>query len=301
VASWQISHSGFLNFTALKPLRGNGGTNDSATVGLTFNYRLGDRESASMNATHQRGDSDEQIEVQRSLPAGTGYGYHVTADHSTSESVDAEVTYQDSHGTYDLHTIKAESTLSVAAEANGGIVFLDRSLFATRRLDQSFAIVKVGDYAGVQVYADNQVVAVTGQDGTALVPHIRPYEVNPLHIDQANLPLDAEIDSLERDAVPYRRSGVLVKFDVQPSLGALIALVQADGSAVPPGAVVQVDQRDAEFPVGQRGDTYVTGLSQTSNLHVTWPGHACDTPVQFTPSSDPVPHLGPLLCTGAAP
>jgi len=85
---------------------------------------------------------------------------------------------------------------------------LNDRLYFSRKLDESFAVVRVGDFANVHIYADNQAVAETDATGTALVPRIRAYERNPLRIEQADLPLDVDIDTLEKDAIPYRRSGV---------------------------------------------------------------------------------------------
>ena len=97
--------------------------------------------------------------------------------------------------------------------------------FLSRTIDQGFGVVQVPGYANVQVYADNQPVAVTNDKGNALVPRLRPYEDNSIRIEQADLPLDAEIDTLQLKAVPFRRSGVEVIFPVRRSLGALLIML----------------------------------------------------------------------------
>ena len=157
-------------------------------------------------------------------------------------------------------------------------------------------MVRVGDYPNVRVYADNQEVAVTDSSGEALVPHIRAYERNPVSIDQADLPLDAEFGALEKNAIPSRRSGVLVNFDVKPSQGAVLVLVREDGTPVPAGALAHFAGNAEEFPVGMRGETYVTGLSKSTPVRVTWPSLECEAMVEFVPSPDPLPKVGPITC-----
>ena len=178
---------------------------------------------------------------------------------------------------------------------------LGDDFFLSRRINQSFAVVRVGDYPNVRVYADNQEVAVTDSSGAALVPHIRAYEHNPVRIEQADLPLDAEFGVLEKDAIPNRRSGVLVNFDAKPSQGAVLVLVREDGRPVPAGAVAHVAGNAAEFPVGMRGETYVTGLSKSTPVQVTWPSLECEAMVEFVSSPDPLPKLGPITCRSVQP
>jgi outer membrane usher protein len=296
-ASWPVGRRGFLSLSALKPLRGGNGP----TFGANFTLTLGSRTSASAGVIRQAGGNEAQLQVQQNLPAGTGMGYRVSAGTGATDQLDATWQYQNSAGTYALQTERINGATSTSFEAQGGVALLNDRLYVSRKLDESFAVVQVGDFANVHIYADNQVVAQTDSSGTALVPRIRAYERNPLGIDQADLPLDVDIDTLQKNAIPYRRSGVLVTFDLHRSLGALVSLVEEDGLPIPVGAVAVVGGNDTEFPVGTKGETYLTGLSPSSVVHVSWPGKACEAKVVFTPSADPLPKLGPLVCQAVAP
>jgi outer membrane usher protein len=297
-ASWPVSHNGFLSFTALKPIRGDGSTGGGATLGVNVIFSLGSRTSIGTSASRQGESSQEQVQVQQNLPAGRGFGYRLAVGAGSADPWDATLNYQTDFGTYALHSVRVDNQTSYSAEAQGGVAMLDDEFFLSRKLDQSFAVVRVGDYPNVRVYADNQEVAVTDASGTALVPHIRAYERNPVSIEQADLPLDVEFSDLQKDAVPYRRSGVLVSFDVKPSDGALLLLVQEDGTPVPAGAVVQIAGAGEEFPVGMHGEAYVTGLSKASSISVTGTDQSCEITVNFVPSADPLPKLGPYVCRG---
>ena len=296
-ANWPVGRRGFLGLTGLKPLRGG----DGPQFGLNFTLAMGSRSTVSASAVRQDHSSETQAQAQQNLPAGTGMGYRVIVGTGASEQLDATMQYQNDVGTYALQTARIDGQTSTSVEAHGGIALLNDRLYFSRKLDESFAVVRVGDFPNVHIYADNQVVAETDATGSALVPRIRAYERNPLRIEQADLPLDVDIDTLEKDAIPYRRSGVRVDFDLHRSLGALVTLVEQDGLPIPVGAVAVVAGNDTEFPVGTKGETYLSGLTQSSLVRVSWPGKACEAKIAFTPSADPLPKLGPLLCAPVAP
>lgn len=299
-ASWPLSHNGFLSLTAMKPLRG-GISGSGATVGINLIFSLGERRSVSSSASRQNGSDQEQVQMQQNLPAGRGLGYRVAVGAGAADSWDATLNYQTDFGTYNLRSARDDNQTGYSAEAEGGVALLDDDFFLSRRINQSFAVVRVGDYPNVRVYADNQEVAVTDSGGEALVPRIRAYERNPVSIEQADLPLDTELGALEQNAIPNRRSGVLVNFDVKPSQGAVLVLVREDGTPVPAGAVARFAGSAGEFPVGMRGETYVTGLSKSTPVRVTWPSLECEAMVEFVPSPDPLPTLGPITCRSVQP
>jgi outer membrane usher protein len=294
-ASWPVSHNGFLSFSAMKPLRG-GNPGAGATVGINLIFSLGARRSVSTSESRQGRADQEQVQMQQNLPAGRGLGYRVAVGTGAADPWDATLNYQTDFGTYTLRSAKADNQTGYTAEAEGGVAVLDDDFFLSRRISQSFAVVRVGDYPNVRVYADNQEVAVTDSSGEALVPHIRAYERNPVSIEQADLPLDAEFGALEQNAIPSRRSGVLVNFDVKPSQGVVLVLVREDGTPVPAGALAHFAGNAEEFPVGMRGETYVTGLSKSTPVRVTWPSLECEAMVEFVPSPDPLPKVGPITC-----
>jgi outer membrane usher protein len=296
-ASWPVGRRGFLGLTGLKPLRGG----DGPQFGLNFTLAMGSRSTVTASSVRQDHGNETQVQAQQNLPAGTGMGYRVMVGTGASDQMDATMQYQNDAGTYALQAARVDGQTNTSVEAQGGIALFNDRLYFSRKLDESFAVVRVGDFPNVHIYADNQVVAETDDTGTALVPRIRAYERNPLRIEQADLPLDVDIDTLEKDAIPYRRSGVRVDFDLHRSLGALVTLIEQDGLPIPVGAVAKVAGNDTEFPVGTKGETYLSGLTQSSLVRVSWPGKACEAKIAFTPSADPLPKLGPLLCEPVEP
>ena len=296
-ANWPVGSRGFLGLTGLKPLRGG----DGPQFGLNFTLAMGTRSTVTGSTVRQDHGNETEAQAQQNLPAGTGMGYRVMVGTGASDQLNATMQYQNDVGTYALQAARVDGQTNTSVEAQGGVALFNDRLYFSRKLDESFAVVQVGNFANVHIYADNQVVAETDDTGTALVPRIRAYERNPLRIEQADLPLDVDIDTLAKDAIPYRRSGVRVDFDLHRSLGALVTLIEQDGLPIPVGAVAMVAGNDTEFPVGTKGETYLSGLTQSSLVRVSWPGKACEAKVAFIPSADPLPKLGPLLCEEVAP
>jgi outer membrane usher protein len=175
----------------------------------------------------------------------------------------------------------------------------------SRRISDSFAVVKVPDYSDVAIYVDNQLVARSDASGSALLPRLRAYQINTVRIEQADLPLDAKIDRLQLDAVPYFRSGLLLNFPVKRSRGALLTVVLENGEPLPAGSLAQIIgdkvEQNEVFPAGMGGELYLTGLAASNRLRVTWLEQSCEFVLPFPESTEPLPYLGSYTCTTVEP
>ena len=296
-AGYQVSlgRFGYLSASATR-LRAE---QEDTLLGLSYTQLLGTRTSSSASANFSQAGEQLLMQLQRSLPVGSGYGYRFRAGMLDQERLDAGISAQNDYGTLDLDVSHAYGQTGVRASTRGGIAWLDKRLHTSRSMDQSFAVVRVGDFEGVKVYADNQHVATTDQDGRALVPRLRPYEENPLHIDVGDLPLDARIEQVEYKAVPYFRSGLVVNFEVNRSRNAIFRLKRANGEPVPAGSVIFLPNGD-QFPVGYDGEAFVTGAVSGTSLTAGWNGTRCAFELTLPDSEDPLPDLGTITCEEAS-
>jgi outer membrane usher protein len=293
---FEVRHAGFFSVAVTHT---RAGTAADTSVELTFTRRLGERTSGALTVTRQEGGLQALAEVQRNLPAGSGAGYRLGAGVGGTDDREAEFSWQTSTGTYSVDAQRLLGQAQESASASGGIAFFDRALFPSRRIDGSFAVVDVEHEPGVRVYDDNQLIGRTNAGGRLLVPDLRPYENNSLSIEQADLPLDVGISTLQQTAVPYFRSGTLVRFPVTHPHGALITLVLPSGRPLPAGAWVRMAGHQSRFPSGLQGQVYVTGLSVPALLQASWPGGRCEAAVPKRArlaQDDPLPRLGPYLC-----
>jgi outer membrane usher protein len=237
--------------------------------------------------------------LQRNLPPGEGYGYRLQG--STDGNQEASYFLQNNIGTYEINAARNQSDIVTRLNASGGIAMLGSDPFLSRRIDQSFAVVRIPDYAKVRVLADNQLAGSTNADGNALIPRLRAYDNNMISIDQRDLPLDAEINTLQLDAVPYYRSGIEVKFPIKHSRGATLTIHLENGKPLPVGASVQEVGKEGLYAVGYEGEVYIVGLASTTTLRATWDNHSCTFDVSFSASSNPLPDLGIYICKVVAP
>lgn len=265
---------------------------------VAFTVPLGDSTSGSLTA---RGSSspaakDDEVvaQLQHSVPRGPGLGYFMQA--SNRDTGQAGLFAQSAVGAYSLEAARFEGTESVRAGTSGGMAFIGNRLFLSRRVDESFAVVRLPGFAKVRVTADNQEVARTDQRGDAIITRLRPYDDNRLGIEQLDLPLDTEIGALTLSAVPYYRSGLLVQFPVRHIRAATLHILLPDGSPLPMQAVVHVNNDAESFPVGMGGELYLRNLEQDNRVRVNIDGRRCEIKFTYPITTDPQPDLGTFEC-----
>jgi outer membrane usher protein len=268
---------------------------DDTLVAVHFTRPLGTRTTSSASASFSGGSDQLALQVQRSLPVGTGFGYRARAGLLDQERFDAGLSAQNDYGTLQIDAGYADDATGLRASASGGLALLGGDVHLARRMDSSFAVVQVGDFEGVRVYADNQHVATTDENGRALLPRLRAYEENPLRIEVGDLPIDAKVGQVDRQAVPYFRSGLVVNFDVSRSRNAVFRLLRADGTPVPAGSMIAAPGGE-RFPVGYDGQAFVTGLDTGAALEARWNGTVCAFELILPEGEDPMPDLGVITC-----
>lgn len=294
--SLELPGFGYLHLSALHFVDRN-----QTTLSVSFSVPLGtERTTFSVNASHRDERSEGSVQVQRSLPAGTGVGYRLQAGMGDSERQQGSFSYQNDYGTYQLEGSRLNRQTGIRANARGGAALMGGGVFAARRIDDSFALVQVPGFEGVRVYAEHQEVARTNRNGDALIPRLRAYERNRISIEQADLPLDANISGLDMEVSPYFRSGVTVAFPVERTRDAFFSLVLDSGEHLPVGAVVTTESGE-HFPVGMRGEVFLTDLEPVNELEARWQGQYCRFTLEVPESDEPILELGEVLCTRGDP
>ena len=179
--------------------------------------------------------------------------------------------------------------------ASGSFGLLGEDVFASRSLGNSFATVRVDGHPGVRVYADDQLIGVTGRDGGLTVPNLRAFEPNRLRIDEADLPLDTQIDSTELVVRPFARTGSVVRFPVRRERGVLMRVRREDGTDLPAGSMVEIEGGD-NFIMASGSEVYVPNLTGTQRFIVRWNGGSCRFSATVPEGDDPQPRLDGLEC-----
>lgn len=291
-ANFRIGRIGSLHLTAQRSLSGQKNT----TVGAFLSIPLGPRRSALTSVQQQAGRTTVSAMYQQSLPEGAGFGYRATVEHGAVNRYDGKLSYQSDIGAYDVEVARTNGATGARATVSGSVGFIRDHGFAARKLNQSFAAVKVGDVKGVRVYADNQPVAKTNANGVAIIPRLRPYEKNMVRVEAGDLPMDVLINEVEKPVRPFNRSGVSLSFKAVQSRGAVMTVVLEDGTPLPAGSTLRVEGGSDEFVSAQDGMAYVAGLGERSVVRAGWDNKSCTFIVSMPKTDDPQPDLGTVQC-----
>ncbi len=275
-------------------------SNGVSTVAITLSRVLDNRTSANLSTTRtrdaERSSNFGSLQLQRSAADNDGFSYQANVDQGHQSRATLQGLWQGEKVALGGGVARSGGSEDLRVGASGGLAVMGRSVFLSRRIEGSFAVVEVSDYAGVQVLHDNRPVTRTDSNGRALVSGLRGYEPNRIGVNAADLPFDAEVEGLELMLVPPTRSGTALKIPVTRSLSASFRLVDAQGTAVPAGSQVRVAGGTRSFPVGFDGKAYLSGLTPRTQVQADWLGGSCHATLELPTKAEEMPELGTLRC-----
>ncbi len=274
---------------------------DSGSTGLQVGMTIpiGKRNSVDVSASS---DGYGQVDVQKPVTDIGDWGYEAYVAAGNSNHEFAQMAHKTLKGLFSAGVDSNEGATTVRLESQGALSFADRGLFLSNWVYDSFAIVDTNPMRHVEVFEENREVGKTGSSGRLLVPDMRAFELNHLSIAANELPADVNIHDASREIRPQDRSGVVVKFAMKISHGALLHLVDESGIAVPVGSAARLLATGVVVPVGYDGDAYVEDLAPQNELSVERPdGRRCSVTFNYRPIPGEIPSVGPLLCKEAKP
>jgi outer membrane usher protein len=240
------------------------------------------------------------VEAQQPLPVGIGYGYQLRAESGPNASVSGVGRYQGAHGRYELRqeTIGTQSTTTLSAM--GALVGIGGGVFATRPVEESFALVRVPGVEGVRAFASHQEIGKTGRRGDLLVPDLQAYYGNLLDIADGDIPLQYAVSNVGMTLAPPYRGGAVAVFDVQRVqrvLGKIVIAGQEKPHAYGELTVTSADGRSFGSPVGGDGAFYFENLPAGAySAVVENRGAQCTFVLEVPASDDLVIKLGTVRC-----
>jgi outer membrane usher protein len=279
-------------------VRDERGTRKEAYAGVTV---LFGRSSASVAHVRDARGNRMTVEAQQPLPVGLGYGYQLRAEGGDNASVNGVARYQGAHGRYELRqeTLGTESTTTLSAM--GAIVGIGGNVFATRPVQESFALVRVPGVEGVRAFASHQEIGKTGRRGDLLVPDLQPYYGNLLNIADGDIPLQYSVPDVGMTLAPPYRGGALAVFDVQRVQRVLGKIVSSDDRPLAYGELTVTSAGGQAYgsPVGNDGSFYFENLSPGSYSAVVQNKDGqCTFTMEIPTSDDTVIKLGKVTCMG---
>ncbi len=247
------------------------------------------------------------VEAQQPLPVGEGYGYQARMETGEPGSFSGAMRYQSKFGRYEVRRDDVGGNGVSSVNAAGSLVAIGGRLFASRPVQQSFALVRVPGVEGVRGFSSNQEIGRTNAKGDLLVPDLQPYYGNLLNIADSDIPLQYAVNGVRLTlAVPYR-GGAMAVFPVQLIRRVTGSVRITDGTAdrVPEYGEIRISPAGAPeavvSPVGSTGEFYFENLpSGRHAAAVQDEKGSCTFSVDVPESGEPLVNLGALRCTATA-
>lgn len=252
--------------------------------------------SISVNEYSQNNQHQENIQLNKNLPFGNGYGFHLTGATNSSSPITSEVDIQTNQGLFGARYLGFNGVHNTSLSARGSIIGFGHRIFPARYVDQAFALVQIPRFKNIGVNSRNQLVGKTNKRGYVYIPELLAYQPNVITINTDNLPLNSQIPATSKTVVPYRKSGVLVEFDVTLVQHVLLTLNQESGEPVPAGAVVYIADNTTPLPVGYHGQVFISNdIKDTVHGRAEWDGLTCSFVLEAK-HSDKVIRRETLVC-----
>lgn len=263
---------------------------------------FGDRGTASVGHVRDARGHRMTTDIQRSLPAGEGYGYQLHAESGDQSLATGVARYQSRFGRYELRQESIAGQTNTIVSAAGSLVVIGGGLHASRPVQDSFALVRVPGVKGVRAFASHQPVGATGSSGDLLIPDLQAYYGNILDVADADIPLNYSVaDVAQTLALPYR-GGAVALFPVQRIQRAVgtVTIGRGPESVIPAYGelVVTASGRAVISPVGANGAFYFEDVPQGAHPAVVRDreGRECAFTIVVPETDDEVVKLGTLRC-----
>lgn len=276
------------------------GASTSTAIAASLIVPLDNRITLGGSAATRSGQIDAFASADQGLSGETGLAWRVLGGLRSDEPfAEAGLRRLSESAILSADAAASRNQQAVRLGMQAGLVMVAGKAYLTQRVQDSFALVQVPGYANVGVGFHGRTLVHTDADGDALITRLVPYTGNNIALNPNDLPINAELDTIELPAVPPARSAVRVVFPVRSGRGALVRIVFDDGEPAPAGAEVEVAGDKEEFFVARRGESFVTGLKDRNTLRLKWKGASCTFEVVLPPGAiDEIARVGPVACKG---
>ncbi|EKQ3378447.1 fimbria/pilus outer membrane usher protein [Escherichia coli] len=161
------------------------------------------------------------------------------------------------------------------AGISGGMIVHSNGVTFGQRIGETTALVEAPGVAGAAVGGWSGVR--TDFRGYTIWGYAQPYQENVVALDPTTFSADAEVPQTDSRVVPTKGAVVRAKFETHIGKRALLTITRKDGTPLPFGSVVTVSSESGKQSdsgvMGERGEVYMSGLSDTGRLVVQWGKH----------------------------
>jgi outer membrane usher protein FimD/PapC len=285
----------------------------STTVWLaSLRYFFDSDTSVTAAAGGGRDTHTQSVTLEKSVPQGVGVGYALTGGHASGDGSDggfgrAFVQGNTMYGTVGVDYARANPRELVPGSSQvfiaGSVGAAGGSVFASRPVQDSFALVRVSELADVPVYANGWYAGKTDAKGEVVATNIASYYDNFIAFGTRDLPLDYVFASAEKVISPPTRSGTLVAFEVRKNHAVLGALVESRAGKRTPLEFREISLVRGEAVIrsftARRGEFYVEGVTPGAYELKLEAEPSCSARITVPDPAEALTDVGTVVCEPA--
>ncbi len=278
------------------------GSERSREIFASLHVYLGRNISGALRYGNQDGKQTRIADIQKSIPSGEGYGFRSSVEHTgNTYNFDGKLGYQNQYGIYSAGYSDVGGSTTFTGSVSGGIGYIDKSIFLSKPLRDSYAKVKVGKLEGVRVYAHGNEAGRTDRNGELIIPRLLSFHKNRIEIEDEDIPINYSLSALTRNTYPPFRSGSVIEFDIakiQAISGTMYYLEEGTETFVESAVMhVQTQERSIKGIIGMGGEFYIENVPQgTHPAKAVFKGKTCMFDMTIPDSEDVIIDLGKILC-----
>lgn len=265
------------------------------TAGLSF--MIGDDITITASGTPSRSGHSGTLDISRGIgPKDHDYGWRLYDSEGTYAQRGASASYRNAWARASAGVRQDRSTIGGFGELDGAIVTTPSGVFASRRINDAFAIVDVGS-PGVEVLHENRPVGKTDWRGVIVVPDMQSFQRTKIAISPETLPGDKHASLTETDVMPgFRGAGTVSVKSIAASDTASVEIRDAKGEHFPAGTRVKLAETGHSFTIGYGGITYLPEIGNENTLLVQQGMSECRVRFSRADRQGPQGAVGPLAC-----
>ncbi len=260
-------------------------------VSGTVNHSMSDRRNVS------------RINIQKGAPSGGGLGYRVEAGKADSEReyLNGHAVYQNNYGVMSADYSSQAGNSGTAVSISGGAGYIGGSFFLSRTVNDSFALVKVGNLEGVRVYYYGNEVGRTDSNGEIVITDLQSFHNNRIGIESRDIPINYKIGTISQFVSPPLRSGSLLTFDVHRIQGIAGSVYIMEGNREVPAEfaslLIDNESESVQGLVGRGGEFYIENVQPGEHrARLVYHGRECGFLINIPESEEIMLDIGKLVC-----
>ncbi|WP_049870585.1 fimbria/pilus outer membrane usher protein [Pseudomonas cremoricolorata] len=245
---------------------------DNRLLGLSLSFPLefGRPHRAAFDVQRTNGQYSERASLQgAALDNRLSYQTSLANDASQRKSAAVSLAFQSGQANYGVGYSAGSGYRNLSLNTSGAMVLHAQGVTFGNYLGETMALLHVPDVEGIGL--QNATSSRSDAEGFLLIPHLRPYRINPVALDTDDLSPEIVIDNTSQQLVPRRGAVVMSRFDTRHVLRMVLTLLQPDGRPLPFGAQVSDEHEQILGVVGQAGQTLLASSQPgLQRLQVRW-------------------------------